>query len=236
MNNESKTPGPWVLLVEEDTESSAALSEALKGAGYRVVIAAHVGEANAKLAQQRFSCIVTELYLGRGDGGQVIQDLRISKGMNAFVPAILMSAELGMETLQKLKPVINGVLLKPFDPQALVARVCTVLNQSGRNSLLFAVIYPGMVMRDRVAEKRAFQAGMLAKRAVHPGKDRMKVIVFHLCVGIVDVPVLDKNTIEARDHAGAIFAVQAMEVNWKICGSRQLLEDVIDLKSLGSAK
>lgn len=113
----------WVLIVEDDPEISGMLSEALGRGGFKVIQAAHVGEANAKLAMQRFDCILTDLFLGKGDGGQVIAGLRLSRGLNAKAPILLMSAHLEIEALKKLRPMVNAVLVKPFDMKTLIARV-----------------------------------------------------------------------------------------------------------------
>ena len=112
-----------VLIIEDDPEICGLLSEGLVKAGYRVVQAAHVGEANAKLAQQKFDCIVTDLYLGKGDGSQIIAGVRLSRGTNAKAPILLMSAHLELDMLKKLRPMVNSVLVKPFDMTTLLTRV-----------------------------------------------------------------------------------------------------------------
>lgn len=113
----------WVLVIEDDPDICDLLSEGLSKAGYRVVQAAQVAEANAKLAQQRFDCIVTDLYLGKGDGGQIITRVRLSRGANSKAPILLMSAHLELEMLKKLRPMIDTVLVKPFDITTLLTRV-----------------------------------------------------------------------------------------------------------------
>src|SRR4051812_25546979 len=97
---------PWVLVIEDDADVCNLLTEGLTNAGYRVVQAMHLGEANAKLAQQRFDCIITDLYLGKGDGSQVIAGVRLSRGINSKSPILLMSAHLELEMLKKLRPMI----------------------------------------------------------------------------------------------------------------------------------
>jgi two-component system copper resistance phosphate regulon response regulator CusR len=123
----SPTPTRWVLVIEDDLEISGLLSEALAKGGFKVVQAAHVGEANSKIAQQRFDCILTDLYLGKGDGSQIISGLRLGRGENSKVPILLMSAHLEVETLKKLKPLVNGFLVKPFNMVTLLNRVHEML-------------------------------------------------------------------------------------------------------------
>jgi two-component system copper resistance phosphate regulon response regulator CusR len=118
----------WILVIEDDADVCNLLTEGLTKAGYRVVQAMHLGEANAKLAQQRFDCIVTDLYLGKGDGSQVIQGVRLSRGINAKSPILLMSAHLEIEIIKKLRPMINTVLVKPFDMTSFLTRVGDLVN------------------------------------------------------------------------------------------------------------
>ena len=121
------TSNTWVLLVEDDVSVADVLTEGLEKAGFRVVRAEHVGEANAKLSQQEFACIITDLVLGRGSGTQVIASVRSSRGINAKVPILLMSAYLNLDLVRQLKPMINSVLVKPFDLHTLVSRVGELL-------------------------------------------------------------------------------------------------------------
>jgi two-component system copper resistance phosphate regulon response regulator CusR len=117
----------WVLVIEDDTDVCGLLAEGLSKAGFKVVQAAHVAEANAKLAQQRFDCILTDLYLGKGDGGQVIAGVRLSRSANSKAPILLMSAHLELEALKKLKPMVDAVLVKPFDMATLITRVSELM-------------------------------------------------------------------------------------------------------------
>ena len=116
-----------LLVVDDDPEVCSILAEALGKGGYKVVQAAHVSEANAKLGQQRFDCILTDLYLGKGDGGQLIASLRLGRGLNCKTPVLLMSAHLEIGVIKKLRPMVSGVLVKPFDMKTLLSRISEVL-------------------------------------------------------------------------------------------------------------
>jgi DNA-binding response OmpR family regulator len=124
MSTENTGQGPlWVLVIDDDPDVCGLIAEGLSKAGYKVVQAAQASEAKAKLAQQQFHCIVSDLYLGKGDGSQVISDLRLSRGPNAAVPVLVMSAHLEIEMVKKLKPLVSTVLVKPFDMKTLMSRV-----------------------------------------------------------------------------------------------------------------
>jgi DNA-binding response OmpR family regulator len=124
MSTASPRQGPlWVLVIDDDPDVCALLSEGLAKAGFKVVQAAQASEAKAKLAQQEFDLIVTDLYLGKGDGSQLVVDLRQGGTVNAKVPVLVMSAHLEIDMVKKLKPHVNGVLVKPFDLKTLLARV-----------------------------------------------------------------------------------------------------------------
>jgi two-component system copper resistance phosphate regulon response regulator CusR len=127
--------GQWVLIVEDEAEVADILCEGLEKAGYRVVKAAHVAEANAKLTLQKFDCIVTDLCLGRGDGSQVIAGVRASRGINAQAPILLMSAHLNIDLVRELRPMINSVLVKPFDIHSFVARIASLVEGAANEEL-----------------------------------------------------------------------------------------------------
>jgi DNA-binding response OmpR family regulator len=113
----------WVLVIDDDPDVCHLLAEGLTQAGFKVVQASQAGEAKAKLAQQQFDCVVTDLYLGRGDGSQLIADLRQGRNHNAKIPVVVMSAHLEVDLVKRLKPMVNTVLVKPFDLKTLIARV-----------------------------------------------------------------------------------------------------------------
>jgi DNA-binding response OmpR family regulator len=128
MSTQSPVSGPlWVLVIDDDSDVCGILAEGLSKAGFKVVQAAQAGEAKAKLAQQKFDCIISDLYLGKGDGSQVISDLRVSRGPNHDVPVLIMSAHLEIEMVKKLKPMVNGVLVKPFDFKTLMERITNLV-------------------------------------------------------------------------------------------------------------
>lgn len=57
------TTEQWILVIEDDRDLRDAVAMGLTHAGFRVVKAGTVAEANAKLTQQHFDCVVTDLFL-----------------------------------------------------------------------------------------------------------------------------------------------------------------------------
>ncbi|MGH9524879.1 MAG: sigma-54-dependent transcriptional regulator, partial [Terriglobales bacterium] len=78
-----------ILLVEDRADVRQMLVTALQRMGYEVAAAATAGEAIARLAQQRFSAVLTDLRLPSGSGMDV---LRAAQDSDAAMPVVIMTA------------------------------------------------------------------------------------------------------------------------------------------------
>jgi DNA-binding response OmpR family regulator len=113
----------WVLLVEDDNAISESVTARLRDAGYKVIVASSVNEASVKLGQQKFSCIVTDLVLGKGSGEDLIFKLDDKRSLNFKVPILIVSAYVEADLIKRVGKKVNGVLVKPFRIEMLVDKV-----------------------------------------------------------------------------------------------------------------
>jgi DNA-binding response OmpR family regulator len=115
--------GPSVLIVEDDKELAAGLRDLLDSSGFRVAISATPRDAIQKLTYQQFQCVVLDMKLAGGSGEAVISFMRDPKGMNHRTPILVTSGTLDSIVIKRIGNEVDGVLVKPVDPAALVERV-----------------------------------------------------------------------------------------------------------------
>lgn len=135
---------PRILLVEDDVPLARALRELLTGEGLDVE---HVGlgsEAIARVADGGVDLVVLDLMLPDMDGYAVCRGL----ADQARMPPMLMLTARG-EPRDRLRGFAVGVddyVVKPFDPEELVARIRALLRRSGR---IGSTVQLGPVILDR---------------------------------------------------------------------------------------
>ncbi len=114
-----------VLCVDEDRGLTQIVSEALRGAGYRVV-QAHDGEEALHVVQaRRPQLVLIDLMLPKRDGFEVIQEIRRLPGELARTPVVITAA--GLMTPQYVKRAkelgVQVLLSKPVSLKKLVETV-----------------------------------------------------------------------------------------------------------------
>lgn len=116
-----------ILVVEDDTHMSEMISIVLNHEGFRVREADNGKEALAEMEIAPTDLVLLDVMMPIMDGWDLCQELRL---LNPELPIIMITAK--HETSQKLKGFGLGAddyLVKPFDPQELVARIKAVLRR-----------------------------------------------------------------------------------------------------------
>jgi DNA-binding response OmpR family regulator len=120
---------PRVLVVEDDDALAAALEEYLAGHGFDVATVG-LGEAAVERALSGDAdVVVLDVMLPDRDGYSVAADVRDGTS----VPVLMLTAR--SEASDKLRGFSAGAddyVVKPFDPEELVARLHALLRRSGR--------------------------------------------------------------------------------------------------------
>ena len=149
-----------VLLVEDDRELRATLSEALKVEGYRVVASASLADARAviasALAESGIDIVLLDLGLPDGDGDTLLAELRRERG----TPVIVISARPGdSQKVRLLDAGADDYLVKPFSLAELLARMRVALRHRGTLTRPATVRYerPGLLVDLEV--RRVYREG-----------------------------------------------------------------------------
>lgn len=116
-----------VLIVDDSSSMRQMVAFTLSTGGYNVREAAD-GESALEIARtQRFDAVVTDLNMSRMDGISLIRELRQLPAYR-FTPLLMLTTESGSDKKTEGKAAgATGWLVKPFDPDTLLATVRKVL-------------------------------------------------------------------------------------------------------------
>ncbi|MCB1649221.1 MAG: sigma-54 dependent transcriptional regulator [Gammaproteobacteria bacterium] len=110
-----------IMVAEDDWDLREALCDTLELAGFRVVPACSAEEVLLLLADKPVDMLVSDVNMGEIDGYELLQRLRVQM---PTLPVLLITAYGSIS--KSVEAMRNGAvdyLVKPFDPQTLVAAV-----------------------------------------------------------------------------------------------------------------
>jgi len=119
--------GMRVLLVEDDDDNRELMSEVLEAAGYRVTSAASGAEGLRQLAGRPVDVVVTDVGMP-GMGG--LELARAAKEIAPHVPVVVVTGYAERDDIASARgKVVDAVLVKPVDPEALTSAVDAVVKR-----------------------------------------------------------------------------------------------------------
>lgn len=121
-----------VLLVDDDRQQRRAIEISLREVG-RVFLEAADGEVAIDLAvREKPDIILTDYHMPHINGIELVQQIR-SNPFTAHIPVIMVSGETDpQERVTMIRAGVDDVVLKPYDPQELAARVDMVVARCNR--------------------------------------------------------------------------------------------------------
>ncbi len=116
-----------LLIVDDSTSMRQMVAYALSSGGYQVA-EAEDGQAALDIARgQKFDAVVTDVNMPRMDGIELIRQLRALPDYR-FTPLLMLTTESGTDKKSEGRAAgATGWLVKPFDPDQLLATVRRVL-------------------------------------------------------------------------------------------------------------
>lgn len=115
-------PRGLILVADDDAEFADSVAPILRANGYRVQVA-HTGqEAFEQVVSQGVDCLLLDLRMPVLSGLEVY--LKLEK-LGRAVPTILTTAfaDEENESIARLQPLTDGLLVKPFDPALLLRAI-----------------------------------------------------------------------------------------------------------------
>jgi len=129
VDDEKKSPGLRVLIVEDEPDTLYLLSEHFKRMGYEPVPFASATEALETANREHFDLLVSDLAMPEIDGLELIRNLRTT-GVNREIPAIALTGYASAkDAAAALGAGFNLHLAKPFDPLELTEIIRELLNR-----------------------------------------------------------------------------------------------------------
>jgi len=118
-----------ILLVEDDPLLSEALASFLRGKGFVVDAAASLAAARAALPAARWAAVLLDLHLPDGDGLSLLPTLlRPPRDCSVI---ILTARDQTSDRIRGLDAGADDYLVKPFDPDELLARLRAIERRRG---------------------------------------------------------------------------------------------------------
>jgi two-component system OmpR family response regulator len=117
-----------ILLIDDDSELSAMLTEYLAGEGFQTTTVANGQDGAIAAASGRFSVVILDVMLPGITGIEVLRKIRQSSS----VPVVMLTAKgSDVDRVIGLEMGADDYIAKPYYPRELVARLRAVLRRQG---------------------------------------------------------------------------------------------------------
>ena len=116
-----------ILAVDDSASMRKMVSIALVGAGYEVEQAADGVEALQIAEKRKFDLVITDVNMPNMDGITLVRELR-GRASYKYIPMLVLTTEATAERKQQGRTAgATGWLVKPFNPERLLATIAKVL-------------------------------------------------------------------------------------------------------------
>ena len=116
-----------ILAVDDSASMRQMVSFTLKHAGYEVIQAADGVEALEYARNNAVNLVLTDVNMPRMDGITLVRELRLLASYK-FTPMLVLTTEAAPEKkMQGKQAGATGWLVKPFNPEKLLATIAKVL-------------------------------------------------------------------------------------------------------------
>jgi DNA-binding response OmpR family regulator len=130
-----------LLMIDDDADLNALLTEYLARFGHRLVTATTAARGMLKLRRERPDLIILDIMLPDTDGLTLCREIRTESD----VPIIMLTARGEVaDRVLGLELGADDYLAKPFEPRELVARVQSVIRRSANRGAQDALISDGL--------------------------------------------------------------------------------------------
>lgn len=117
-----------ILVLDDDAQMRAALTEAIQRLGYEAVVCATGGDAVGKLRRSEFALVVTDMKMPKMDGLSFLREVR---RRNSSMPVLVITGFGTVENaVESMKEGAVDYLMKPFSFDALQRTIQSVMVRS----------------------------------------------------------------------------------------------------------
>jgi two-component system chemotaxis response regulator CheY len=116
-----------ILAVDDSVSMRQMVAYTLSGAGYAVVQATDGVEALELARRGEVDLVLTDVHMPRMDGITLVRELRALDGFR-LTPMLILTTESSQEKkLEGKRAGATGWIVKPFNPQQLLATIAKVI-------------------------------------------------------------------------------------------------------------
>lgn len=116
---------PTILIIDDEPAIAEVVAEVLTDEGYMTLTASGGRDALALLAEHRPDLMLLDVYMPEMSGLDLLRQLRDDEAL-ARIPVVMMTAGT-LNDLELSRSGATQVLSKPFDVEALISTVRTLL-------------------------------------------------------------------------------------------------------------
>ena len=117
---------PKILIVEDDLDMQEMMVSFMQKNGFMVIVANNADELTEKLKSQRVDLILLDVMLGDENGISICREIRETNN----IPIIIVSAlSADQDRLSGFEVGADDYIVKPFNPQILLAKVKAILKR-----------------------------------------------------------------------------------------------------------
>jgi DNA-binding response OmpR family regulator len=179
-----------LLIIDDDVELCAVLSERLKEDGFGLD-AAHDGQTGLELAgSEGYALVILDVMLPRLSGMDLLRQLRL----RSSVPVLMLTARgEDIDRIIGLESGADDYLAKPFNPRELVARIKAILRRlddrkAGSSRIITGDIVVDVEVREasingRVLHLTTIEFSMLEALVRNPGRTLSREYLTDVALG-----------------------------------------------------
>ena len=124
-----RSSGLRILLVEDDVDLADAVCSYLRAKAFVVDGVGRLDEARSALLTAQYSAVLLDLHLEDGDGLSLMPAVRALREQPAVI--VLTARDQVSDRIRGLDAGADDYLIKPYDPEELLARLRAVQRRSG---------------------------------------------------------------------------------------------------------
>jgi two-component system phosphate regulon response regulator PhoB len=216
-----------ILVVEDDPELQEVLTLNLQSAGYRVLRAGNVRQAESVLNANLPQMVLLDWMLPDTPGLTFARRMR-SEGRTLGVPIIMLTGrDCESDKITGLEAGVDDYLIKPFSPRELLARIKAVMRRCAPQHADMVVEIAGLRLdpasRRIVGDGQDIELGALEFRMLrffmtHPGRVYSRAQLLDEIWGnnvyveerTVDVHIRRRQALEPTGHKGLLETVRGV--------------------------
>jgi len=119
-----------ILVVDDDASTREAYSAILADSGYRVIEAAHGGEAILHIHRDRPDAVIMDINMPVLGGVETVESIR-SYPPTADMPILAVTGGSSEAEEARMQRLCDDLVRKPCSPRAIIARIDSLVDRAG---------------------------------------------------------------------------------------------------------